>query len=101
MIDIVISVIEKAEICKLKLYTDLTHHNQKTTIEGKLTNAGIHYVLNDTKDIHDRFWIYGENGFVLGTSLNGIAKKITRIDLLDSNEVEIIKDELKKMDDGK
>ena len=57
--------------------------------------------MNNTKDIHDRFWIYGENGFVLGTSLNGIAKKITRIDLLDSNEVKIINEELKEMDDGK
>lgn len=74
---------------------------EETTIEGKLTDADIHYVLNNTKDIHDRFWIYGENGFVLGTSLNGIAKKITRIDLLDSNEVKIIKEELKEMDDGK
>ena len=42
-----------------------------------------------TDQFHDRFWIDPENGsgIVMGTSLNGIGKKIALIDHLSSSDV--------------
>lgn len=50
----------------------------------------------DKDNFHDRFWICKENrkGFVMGTSLNGIGRKISRIDLLAEDEVNIVLSEL-------
>ena len=42
-----------------------------------------------TDQFHDRFWIDAENknGIVMGTSLNGIGKKIALVDRLSSSDV--------------
>lgn len=68
-------------------------------------NTGMHDILRKispnikiteiiTDEFHDRFWIDVDNskGIVMGTSLNGIGKKIALIDHLKSGDVrEIIK----------
>ncbi|MGV0981020.1 MAG: hypothetical protein ACOYB0_01525 [Polynucleobacter sp.] len=45
-----------------------------------------------TNEFHDRFWIDPENknGIVIGTSLNGIGKKIALIDYISSNDAKEI-----------
>ena len=46
-------------------------------------------------DFHDRFWIADrKKGFYTGTSINGIGKRISLINLLSEEDVEIIIDEL-------
>lgn len=57
-----------------------------------LNTIGIELEHRDREDIHDRFWICVENvkGFIMGTSLNGIGKKICRVDNLIEEEVEIV-----------
>lgn len=49
-----------------------------------------------SKDFHDRFWLNGEvdKGIVVGTSVNGIGKKISLVDKLSSSDVQQIKREL-------
>lgn len=48
-------------------------------------------------DCHDRFWFCVETGkaVVFGTSLNGLCKRICRIDTLTNEEVNELKRELK------
>ena len=44
-----------------------------------------------TKRIHDRFWICNRRtGFYVGSSLNGIGRKLTLINLLKKSEVSTI-----------
>ena len=63
-------------------------------IENKLTQD-IKIIWND--DFHDRFWIADrKKGFYTGTSINGLGKRITLINLLSKDEVKIIIDELNK-----
>ena len=43
----------------------------------------------ETEEFHDRFWIDPDahKGFVMGTSLNGVTKKIALIDHLGREDV--------------
>ncbi len=71
------------------LYTEVENalraQNVALVAEGRLT------------DCHDRFWLCLETDkcIVFGTSLNGIGRKICRIDELRTEEVEALKDELR------
>ena len=71
------------------LYTaiqnDLQTQNIQMTFDARLT------------DCHDRFWfcLNTDKCMVFGTSLNGIGKKICRIDELKADEVAVLKAELK------
>ena len=67
---------------------------------------GVKDILNKNKikmtvekcdEFHDRFWVGIDNrkGVVLGTSLNGIGKKIALVDILKKSDVDAIIDELK------
>lgn len=50
-----------------------------------------------SSDFHDRFWIAGRKaGFCTGTSLNGIGKKISLINMLCGDDVAEIIDELSR-----
>ena len=58
--------------------------------------GGIIKVIN-SQDYHDRFWIADENkGFSLGTSLNGVGKRVTRIYTLDAEEINTLLESLPK-----
>lgn len=63
-------------------------------IKSQLSNIDIE--IREFNDCHDRFWICQENntGFVMGTSLNGIGRKICRIDKLHSEECSLLLSEL-------
>jgi hypothetical protein len=59
----------------------------------KIKNLIIH-------EFHDRFWINPDNktGLIVGTSINGIGNKISLVDSLSCADVEIILNELKRVD---
>ena len=52
----------------------------------------------EMEDWHDRFWfcVESEKAVVFGTSLNGLCKRICRVDELSSDEVAELKAELMK-----
>ena len=80
----------------LKENEDVAVYDTEVTekIENKLTQD-IKIIWND--DFHDRFWIADrKKGFYTGTSINGLGKRITLINLLSKDEVKIIIDELNK-----
>ena len=71
----------------------------KTSIEGKLKSSKPALSINHnvTENYHDRFWISNnrEKGIVTGTSLNGLGRKFTLIDRLNTSDVRDIITSLK------
>ncbi|EJT6663994.1 hypothetical protein C4D51_09360 [Clostridium perfringens] len=68
------------------------------SIKSYLDDNNINLILKNKENFHDRFWVCSDNkkGFVMGTSLNGIGRKICRIDNLNEEEVNVVLDELEK-----
>lgn len=71
--------------CQNATYTDIT---------SRLSS--IKFEFHEYDDCHDRFWLCPEEktGFCMGTSLNGLGRKICRIDMLELVEVEVLLKEL-------
>lgn len=61
--------------------------NQVIKIASKI---GISLTSTYSKDCRGRFWILNCKNFFAGTSLNGIGKKISLINLLPDSDVEEI-----------
>ena len=94
--NILAKIIMKAEAKSIRVITNYRNYNNDIhkKIENKLTQD-IKIIWND--DFHDRFWIADrKKGFYTGTSINGLGKRITLINLLSKDEVKIIIDELNK-----
>lgn len=56
----------------------------------------VKFEFHEYNKCHDRFWLCPENktGFCMGTSLNGLGRKICRIDMLEGTEVETLIQEI-------
>lgn len=94
--NILAKIIMKAKAKSIRVITNYRNYNNDIhkKIENKLTQE-IKIIWND--DFHDRFWIADrKKGFYTGTSINGLGKRITLINLLSKDEVKIIIDELNK-----
>lgn len=94
--NILAKIIMKAKAKSIRVITNYRNYNNDIhkKIENKLTQD-IKIIWND--DFHDRFWISDrKKGFYTGTSINGLGKRITLINLLSKDEVKIIIDELNK-----
>ena len=94
--NILAKIIMKAKAKSIRVITNYRNYNNDIhkKIENKLTQD-IKIIWND--DFNDRFWIADrKKGFYTGTSINGLGKRITLINLLSKDEVKIIIDELNK-----
>ncbi|MBB1269124.1 hypothetical protein [Shewanella sp. SR44-3] len=85
----------------LKKIIVISNGNNKFSIDGyisKLHEVNQNLEVNNhfSNDFHDRFWLNAvENkGIVVGTSVNGIGKKISLVDSLASSDVEQVLKEL-------
>ncbi|MNJ49762.1 hypothetical protein D3C76_996390 [compost metagenome] len=60
----------------------------------KSINPNIRIIDIITDEIHDRFWLDADNkkGIVMGTSLNGVTKKLTLIDYLQPSDAKAVLD---------
>lgn len=68
----------------------------KTDIHAAVTSFNSNILIKDscTDEFHDRYWIDPDRniGIVMGTSLNGLGKKIALVDKLNSDDVaELVK----------
>ena len=74
--------------------TNGRNNDRKSLIHNVVRSIKNSISINDivTDKFHDRFWINPEDrkGVVVGTSLNGIGRKIALIDALNENDVEEI-----------
>lgn len=85
-----INILKKA---KAKKYTIITtdQNNIDNTCKNNILKEFPDIEIIYTKKIHDRFWICNrKTGFYVGTSLNGIGRKLTLINLLKKSEVTTI-----------
>lgn len=71
-----------------KCSTDAMHNIIKSINQNIITKDII------TDKIHDRFWLDADNqkGIVMGTSLNGVTKKLTLIDYLQPSDARAVID---------
>lgn len=88
--NMLMSIFRKGEFNKLSIVTDSSNYNE--SLFNEIENfLGSKIQINFSSEFHDRFWIANENkGFILGTSLNGIGKKYSSINLLDEEDVKEI-----------
>ncbi|SME38882.1 hypothetical protein BACERE00185_04525 [Bacillus mobilis] len=72
--------------------TDEKKSNKKVEDRIKFLNKG-KAVIRYSDEWHDRFWIKNRSeGFVMGTSLNGIGSKISSINELDNADINMLVD---------
>lgn len=83
---------ELLQSSKAKKTFVITHKNYNKDLYGDLTTNIDNVEILINENCHDRFWIVPKykTGFVLGTSLNGIGKKLCILKILDAKEVELI-----------
>ena len=91
------------DILKVVGVTDLTVYTEKKgnkdNFEKKLEECGIKFTIYKTDMFHDRFWIIGEKGIVVGTSFNSIGKKIALLDYISDEDVKTIRKYIDDNDD--
>lgn len=84
-----INILKKAKAKKYTIITD--QKNIYKTCKNNILKEFPDIEIIYTKKIHDRFWICNrKTGFYVGTSLNGIGRKLTLINLLKKSEVTTI-----------
>ncbi len=84
----VVDIIKTLGITKLKLYTEKKCN--KDDFEKKLKEFEIEAEIYKTDIFHDRFWIIGEKGIVIGTSFNSIGRRIALLDYISDEDVKTI-----------
>lgn len=90
-------ILNKADCKRVTVVTDKKNLNEHLLEKVRLsTKSKIDLVYSS--DFHDRFWIANkEKGFVCGTSLNGVGRRISSILYLDEDDVKYIVKEVKKL----
>lgn len=86
----------KAKTIKLLMPANQNNSTYKLIITAFKYTSFVFKVYNDC---HDRFWLCPETekGLMMGASLNGIGKKISRLHMLEQEEVNVLLTELGKV----
>lgn len=90
VLEVVAPLVEDVEELRLVVSGRNTGQPVRTALTGQLRDAHPQLAVDvvETEDFHDRFWIAdGQRGLVMGTSLNGIGRRIFLIDDLSSTDV--------------
>ncbi|MFJ2991824.1 hypothetical protein [Pandoraea sp. NPDC087047] len=78
------------QLRSVTFFTNGRKANKKSAMHSVLQNVAPKVSIEDvvTEEFHDRFWVDAEKnvGIVMGTSLNGIGKKIALIDHLSAHD---------------
>ncbi|MNV71993.1 hypothetical protein D3C71_1650450 [compost metagenome] len=83
-----------SQLEKVTIVTNGRRNNLSSAMHSVLKNVATSVQIQDvvTDEFHDRFWIDldSDQGIVMGTSLNGIGKKIALVDYLAPADVNAI-----------
>ena len=75
--------------------------SMKAKIQTALSSLAPSVTISDvsTKVFHDRFWLNPDSGsgIIMGTSLNGLGRKIALVDKLNTSDVQDILVEVRKL----
>ena len=93
-VNLLSNILNSASAKSITVITDKAKCSQKIVDEVQLmVRVNIKFIYAD--NWHDRFWISNrKKGFVLGTSLNGIGKRISLINYLSDSDVQDIMKEV-------
>lgn len=89
-------IIQKSKAKLVIVVTDKRHYKEKSL---NVVKSKINIPLEEkfSEDFHDRFWISNRTkGFCTGTSLNGVGKRISLINVIEDDDIKDIVEELKK-----
>lgn len=93
------SILTNSNASSITVITNTSSGHYKSTCLNKIQKKlNINIKIENDKEYHDRFWIANrKKGFLTGTSLNGIGKRITLINELDDSDTsDIINDLLNR-----
>lgn len=96
-VDYLIDSLNRLNFSKLIIITNNKSFDVSTfeNVKSQLYSENISIYFSD--NYHDRFWISDcGKGFTIGTSLNGVGKKISRISFLEDDEVIELLDNINK-----
>jgi hypothetical protein len=92
--DFIAGVLNSVKLSTIQFITVERNHNESlyNNVKDNCNCKNIKICFTD--DYHDRLWIANKNkGFIMGTSLNGIGKKISLIDFIREEDLrDIVKD---------
>lgn len=90
--ELITYLFKRLQFSKLNIVVDESKYDNELFNE-LVSNISGDVKLNFTNKFHDRYWISESGkGFTTGSSLNGIGKKVCRIDLMETAEVNDIVD---------
>lgn len=94
--NILASVIKNSKAQSVIIVTERKNYKQ-LSYDKIFGNFNVPVTVEYNRDFHDRFWIADrKKGFYTGTSLNGIGKRISLINLLSTNDMTEIIEELRQ-----
>lgn len=97
--DLITRILNIANFKSLKIITNQYNYNNTLYNEVKKSLVGNSIEVIFNNDFHDRFWIANRNkAFLVGSSLNGIGKKISSINYIDDDDIQEL---LKVLDNTK
>lgn len=96
--NVVVDILRTLGITNLKLYTE--KRGNKDDFEKKLKEFEIEVKIYKTNIFHDRFWIIGEKGIVIGTSFNSIGARIALLDYISNEDVKTIYEYINDKEDS-
>ena len=88
--EILVQILERANCTSIAVVTNKNNYNKCLAEKVRReTKSPIKVIFSN--DFHDRFWIANKtNGFLSGTSINGVGRKFSIIEKLGDNDVKTI-----------
>lgn len=88
------NIIKKSKAKSVIVITDERHYKD-SSLDAVKNEISIPIEVKFSADFHDRFWISNrKKGFCTGTSLNGVGKRISLINVIENDDVTDIVEEL-------
>ena len=80
---------ENVQSKRIRFITDFGKDDAaiKNTVLSKLQTNGFSVTTTDCKDSHDRYWFTRIAGFTIGTSFNGLGKKLSTFAILKQDDL--------------
>ncbi|WP_025678830.1 hypothetical protein [Paenibacillus massiliensis] len=98
-LEMIIKIIEKSKARTVKVITsNRRNRSLESTFIRSIRSLGMNLDIKYSEKFHDRFWITDQyKGFITGTSLNGVGRKISSINYLEREDIETLFEEIRNL----
>ncbi|WP_059053646.1 hypothetical protein [Paenibacillus senegalimassiliensis] len=95
-LEMILKIVEKSKARIVKVITSNRRNRSLESIFiGRIRGLGMNLDIKYSEKFHDRFWITDQyKGFITGTSLNGVGRKISSINYLEREDIEALFEEI-------